>query len=82
MTLTEFNEKPFAENRRKEGYAEGFSKDVTKGFNDGVNKGIIEGVDETIKKMLSKGMSKNQVAYILEIPMERVDSIEADISKH
>ena len=32
MTLTEFDEKRFAENRRKEGYDEGFSKD----FDDGV----------------------------------------------
>lgn len=70
MTLTEFDEKQFAENRRKEGYDEGFSK----GFDDGVI--------DTIKKMLSKGMTQKQIADILEIPMERVDSVKTELFKH
>jgi predicted transposase YdaD len=66
MLLEEFDVEKYERTLRKEGREDGF-KD-----------GLREGSENAIRKMLLKGMTVEQIADILEIPIESVEKLKIE----
>lgn len=66
VSLTEYNEEEFIENRRAEGREEGRKE------------GIKEGKMQIILKLLSKGRSCEEISDLLDIPLEEVRQAEKE----
>ena len=78
VSLTEYNEEEFIENRRAEGREEGRKEGREEGIKEGRREGIREGKVQIIQKLLGKGRSCEEISDLLDIPLEEVRQAEKE----
>ena len=68
---TEFNEDEFAEVTYKDGLEDG----IKQGRTEGIEEGIMKEKVTTIQRLLSKNKSIDDIADIVDLPIEQVKEI-------
>lgn len=77
MLLEEFDVEKYERSLKEDGFEEG----QRVGIQRGIQQGIQQGQTEWLKKMLRNGMSEEQIAFVLEIPIEQVREISLQIAE-
>lgn len=73
MLLEEFDVEKYERSLKEDGFEEGQRV--------GIQQGIQQGQTAYLKKMLRNGMSEEQIAFVLEIPIEQVREISLQIAE-
>ena len=75
VSLTEYNEAEFIENRREEGRKEGEKEGLAKGKKEGLAKGKLE----LIANMLQNGYSYEQISTMINMTVNEMKELEEQV---
>jgi predicted transposase/invertase (TIGR01784 family) len=62
-------------------YREGVDEGMEKGMEKGIEQGIEKSQKDSIRKLLMRGVEPAQVAYLLDLPIDLVNEVLADMQK-